>query len=67
MISTFLRHSATFPTIYLESGEEEIKEYYQPKDFVIGNFISVLGRKFVPQCYLIRSNFYSIIESNLAF
>ncbi|XP_050440015.1 EF-hand domain-containing protein 1-like [Adelges cooleyi] len=38
---------ATFPTIYLESGEEEIKEYYQPKDFVIGNFISVLGRKFL--------------------
>ncbi|KAJ8980307.1 hypothetical protein NQ317_005228 [Molorchus minor] len=33
-----------YPAIYLELSEAEVKEYYQPKDFVIGKTIFVLGR-----------------------
>lgn len=34
----------TYPAIYLELSDAEVTEYYQPKDFLIGNTIFVLGR-----------------------
>ena len=34
----------TYPSIYLEKSDSEVNEYYQPKDFLIGNTIFVLGR-----------------------
>ncbi|XP_050306827.1 EF-hand domain-containing protein 1-like [Anthonomus grandis grandis] len=34
----------TYPAIYLEKTENEVTEYYQPKDFLVGNTIFVLGR-----------------------
>ncbi|XP_076253920.1 EF-hand domain-containing protein 1-like [Rhynchophorus ferrugineus] len=34
----------TYPAIYLEKSDAEVTEYYQPKDFLIGNTIFVLGR-----------------------
>ncbi|CAH1731580.1 unnamed protein product [Aphis gossypii] len=36
-----------FPSIYLEAGNEEYQEYYRPRDFIIGNTISVMGRRFM--------------------
>ncbi|KAF0755012.1 EF-hand domain-containing protein 1-like [Aphis craccivora] len=36
-----------FPSIYLEPGNKECKEYYQPKDFIIGHTIFVMGRRFL--------------------
>ncbi|RZC42766.1 EF-hand domain-containing protein 1-like, partial [Asbolus verrucosus] len=34
-----------FPSIYLESSDEEVTEYYQPKDLRVGETIFILGRK----------------------
>lgn len=33
-----------FPSIYFELSDSEVTEYYQPKDFQIGETIFVLGR-----------------------
>ncbi|XP_049857375.1 EF-hand domain-containing protein 1-like isoform X2 [Schistocerca gregaria] len=38
---------ATFPSSYLETSEAEVTEYYTPVDFVIGNTISIFGRRFL--------------------
>ncbi|KAL0281536.1 UNVERIFIED_CONTAM: hypothetical protein PYX00_002493 [Menopon gallinae] len=35
----------TFPSIYMEISDHEIVEYYQPKDFIIGQTIFVYGRR----------------------
>ncbi|XP_026819347.1 EF-hand domain-containing protein 1-like [Rhopalosiphum maidis] len=35
-----------FPSIYLEAGNE-YREYYRPKDFIVGNAINVMGRRFM--------------------
>ncbi|CAG9840580.1 unnamed protein product [Diabrotica balteata] len=35
---------STYPAIYLELSDAEITEYYQPKDFQVGETIFVLGR-----------------------
>ncbi|CAH1183331.1 unnamed protein product [Phaedon cochleariae] len=34
----------TYPAVYLELSDAEVTEYYQPKDFQIGETIFVLGR-----------------------
>ncbi|XP_060518846.1 EF-hand domain-containing protein 1-like isoform X2 [Cylas formicarius] len=34
----------TYPSLYLEKTEAEVTEFYQPKDFLIGSTIFVLGR-----------------------
>jgi hypothetical protein len=34
-----------FPSIYLEFSDDEVTEYYQPKDLRVGETIFVLGRK----------------------
>uniref|UniRef100_A0A1B6DLI7 DM10 domain-containing protein n=1 Tax=Clastoptera arizonana TaxID=38151 RepID=A0A1B6DLI7_9HEMI len=36
-----------YPSIFMEKGDPEVTEYYQPKDFVIGNTIFILGRRFL--------------------
>lgn len=41
------RQPVTFPMVYLEITDNEISEFYQPKDFVIGDTIFVFGRKFL--------------------
>ncbi|XP_057671863.1 EF-hand domain-containing protein 1-like [Diorhabda carinulata] len=35
---------STYPAIYLELSDAEVTEYYQPKDFQVGETIFVLGR-----------------------
>lgn len=37
----------TFPNVYFEVSGDEISEYYQPKDFRVGETIFVYGRKFL--------------------
>ncbi|KAA3672118.1 uncharacterized protein DEA37_0010830 [Paragonimus westermani] len=36
----------TFPSVFMELTENEIKEYFCPKDFRIGQTVTILGRKF---------------------
>ncbi|TGZ64345.1 hypothetical protein CRM22_006425 [Opisthorchis felineus] len=36
----------TFPSVSMELTENEIKEYFSPKDFRIGHTVNILGRKF---------------------
>lgn len=38
---------SNFPTVALETTDDEIGEFYQPNDFMIGNTITVFGRKFL--------------------
>lgn len=37
----------TYPAICLELTDNEVNEYYQPKDFRIGNTIYIFGRRFI--------------------
>lgn len=37
----------TYPSCFLELSDNEVTEYYQPKDFKIGETIFVLGRRFL--------------------
>lgn len=41
------RQPITFPSVYLEVSDEEVTEFYQPKDFHIGGTIYVFGRRFL--------------------
>lgn len=34
-----------YPSAYLEVSEAEVKEYYQPKDFLVGETIFIFGRR----------------------
>lgn len=46
-MNTFQRYNdtpTTYPAIYLELSDAEVTEYYQPRDFQVGNTIFVLGR-----------------------
>lgn len=36
-----------FPACFLETSSNEITEYYQPKDFKVGETIFVYGRRFL--------------------
>jgi len=38
---------SSFPSVVMEISEQEIKEYYTPKDFQIGSTIMIYGRKFL--------------------
>jgi len=46
IFNDFILFLANFPSIYLEPGNKEYEEYYQPKDFIIGNTIFVMGRRY---------------------
>ncbi|XP_071443062.1 EF-hand domain-containing protein 1-like isoform X2 [Hetaerina americana] len=37
----------SFPSLTMEVTEAEVTEYYSPKDFLVGNTIFVLGRRFL--------------------
>ena len=38
---------ASYPSVCLEVTDNEVTEYYQPKDFRIGSTIYVYGRRFL--------------------
>lgn len=37
----------TYASIYLELSDAEVTEYYQPKDFIVGQTMFILGRRFL--------------------
>lgn len=39
--------SETFPTCVLEVSKEEVDEFYSPKDFQVGETMTLLGRRFL--------------------
>ncbi|KAL5013732.1 hypothetical protein ScPMuIL_008002 [Solemya velum] len=43
------RYSAdsSFPAVVMELSDQEIKEYFTPKDFMIGKTVTVYGRRFL--------------------
>lgn len=43
------RYSAdsSFPAVVMELSDQEIKEYFTPKDFMIGKTVIVYGRRFL--------------------
>lgn len=36
-----------YPSIFLEKSEEEVTEFYQPKDLIVGNTVFIMARKFL--------------------
>ena len=38
---------ASFPSAVLEISEDEVSEWFSPKDFGIGKTITIMGRKFL--------------------
>lgn len=36
-----------YPSIFLEKSEEEVSEFYQPKDLIVGNTVFIMARKFL--------------------
>lgn len=50
---------ATFPSIFLEMTDSEVADYYEPKDFRIGESICVFGRRFLLlDCDHFTRNYY---------
>uniref|UniRef100_A0A8C4RTU1 EF-hand domain (C-terminal) containing 1 n=1 Tax=Erpetoichthys calabaricus TaxID=27687 RepID=A0A8C4RTU1_ERPCA len=48
-----------FPSCVLEVSEQEVKEYYSPKDFKVGDTITMMGRKFfIYDCDQYTKNYY---------
>lgn len=51
--------SPTFPSVAMELTEQEIKEYFTPKDFQIGKTITIYGRCFlIYDCDNFTKGFY---------
>jgi len=44
-IVTSVRHLGDFPTISMEVSPDEIKNYYTPKDFMIGKTLLIANRR----------------------
>ena len=38
---------ANFPSAVMEASENEVKEWFSPKDFGIAKTINIMGRKFL--------------------
>lgn len=51
-----------FPACYMETSSNEINEYYQPKDFKVGDTIFIYGRRFLLlDCDSFTRKYYSDI------
>ncbi|XP_018117414.1 EF-hand domain (C-terminal) containing 1 L homeolog isoform X1 [Xenopus laevis] len=49
----------TFPVSVLEISDQEVKEWFSPKDFSVGKHVNILGRKFfIYDCDAYTRDFY---------
>ncbi|XP_075056583.1 EF-hand domain-containing protein 1 isoform X2 [Mixophyes fleayi] len=49
----------TFPKCVLEMSDKEVIEWYSPKDFIVGNYITIMGRRiFLYDCDAYTKDFY---------
>lgn len=39
--------AVSFPSVVLETSEDEVTEYYSPKDLIVGTTVFVLSRRFL--------------------
>jgi len=50
---------ADFQGAYLERSDQEVTDYYRPHDFVVGNTVYILGRRFlITDCDQFTRDFY---------
>ncbi|NXY19486.1 EFHC1 protein, partial [Atrichornis clamosus] len=56
---TFVDKNKNFPSCVLEITDQEVLEWYSPKDFAIGKSVTLLGRTFfIYDCDKFTQNFY---------
>jgi len=43
---TLICFSVTYPSMYRELTEEEVEEFYSPKDFLVGDTVFLYARRY---------------------
>ncbi|XP_059504782.1 EF-hand domain-containing protein 1 isoform X2 [Stegostoma tigrinum] len=56
---TLKDEAANFPTISMEVADQEVKEWYGPRDFIVGQPVTLLGREFfIYDCDEFTKNYF---------